>query len=61
MRRKPDHTTLDRFCDLIADHNLATGDRGGDCQRAAERLGFPREYGNSLLQKIRKRLGPQAR
>jgi transposase len=44
--------TLDRFADLLAD--------GIQAEDAAERLGYSRAYGNAMLQRIRKRLGPQA-
>lgn len=54
--------------DLDAGRVLATGqplpadqlDPGGDVQRAARRAGCKSQQGNAMLQRIRKKLGPQA-
>lgn len=56
--------------DIAAGQLLATGvpiypgakpDPGGNPRIAARRIGLKPETGNGLLQRIRKRLGPQAR
>jgi hypothetical protein len=56
--------------DLDAGRNLATGeplpagaelDPGGNCKLAATRSGAKESQGNAMLQRIRQRLGPQAR
>lgn len=52
---------IDRFAELIAEHDIATGDRGGDPRKAARRMGLDPARGNSLLQRLRQDLGPQAR
>jgi hypothetical protein len=45
-------TTLDRFAELLAE--------GFTVSKAAQQLGVSSAYGNAMLQRIRKRLGPQA-
>lgn len=76
-RRKPDalerfaellseHTDE---ADLAAGYNLASGgplnanrlDPGGNAGRSAQRMGLKAQSGNGMLQRIRKRLGRQAR
>lgn len=52
---------LDRFAELMSEHDTETGDRGGDARACAQRMGLKAASGNGLLQRIRKRLGPQAR
>lgn len=56
--------------DLAAGRNLATGasldrgqklDPGGNPRVAAQRVGLKPESGNGMLQRLRKRLGDQAR
>lgn len=44
---------IDRFAEHLSEH--------GDVPRAARETGIKTPYGNALLQRIRKRLGPQAR
>lgn len=46
-------TSLDKFADLLAD--------GYEPGAAALMLGFTPSYGRTMLQKLIKRLGPQAR
>lgn len=50
---------IDRFAELLAQHG--PGDTGGHVGKCAERMGLSREEGNSILQKMRKDLGWQAR
>jgi hypothetical protein len=50
---KKGRETLDRFADALAEH--------GDVSRAAAQAGKSAIYGRILLQKLRKRLGWQAR
>lgn len=45
-------STLDRFAERLAEH--------GDVDRAAREIGKPPPYGRTLLQRLIKRLGPQA-
>lgn len=50
---------LDRFADLISggdDEAKAMSNRD-----AAEQMGHPRAYGDQLFQKLRFKMGPQAR
>jgi hypothetical protein len=56
--------------DLDAGRNLATGEKlpdgaeldpGGNAKEAAQRIGAKAAQGNAMLQRIRQRLGPQAR
>lgn len=57
--KRQELSNLDRFADLIC---------GGDDeanalspQEAAERMGYSRAYGNAMMQRLREKLGPQAR
>lgn len=52
-RKRNSEATLDRFADLLAD--------GVTPEAAPERMGYCAAYGRTLLQKLRKRLGSQAR
>ena len=52
MRKTYDTETIDRFAQFLAD--------GYSVRQAATSLGLSFAYGNALLQRIRKRLGPQA-
>lgn len=53
---------LDQFAELISIHDAATGDRGGRVAEAAEVMGYadPQGMGNALLQRLRRKIGPQA-
>jgi DNA-binding PadR family transcriptional regulator len=44
---------IDRFAESLAET--------GEVKAAAKAIGVTKEYGNALLQRIRRRLGPQAR
>jgi len=50
---------LDRFADLLAEHG--PDDKGGDVMACAVKLGCSYTYANAMLQRIRKKLGWQAR
>lgn len=52
-KRGANGTVLNQFAELLAE-GMSPAD-------AAERMGKRREYGNTLLQRIRQQLGPQAR
>lgn len=70
-RRKLD--SLDRFAELLSQHvdqdDVDSGrvppgtplDPGGNAAEAALRMGLMAQSGNGMLQRIRKRLGEQAR
>ena len=51
---------LDRFASALAEHDLETGDKGGDLRVVALRLNISYSYANAMLQRIKKRLGGQA-
>lgn len=46
-------SVLDRFADLLSE--------GLTVKAASERMGYDKEYGNAMLQRIRRGLGWQAR
>lgn len=50
---KPAATPLDRMADALAE--------GLSVKDAAKKIGVDYSYGNAILQRIRKRLGAQAR
>lgn len=52
MPRPFRETQTDRFCDLLAD--------GCTVREAAQRMGIRDDYAKSMLQRVRRRLGPQA-
>ena len=52
---------IDRFADELAKHDLAAGDRGGSVPKCSRRLGLTPTQGNTVMQNIRRGLGPQAR
>lgn len=52
---------LDRFAEELAKHSVPDGDPGGDARASAQRAGCRPEQGNVMLQRIRKKLGWQAR
>lgn len=52
-RRRRTGDALDRFAEALSRH--------GDVRRAAMEIGLKPESGNGMLQRIRKRLGDQAR
>lgn len=54
-------STIDHFAEELSKHDLGTGDLGGNVNACARRLGLKPGQGNSLLQRIRQRLGDQAR
>lgn len=60
-RRRSGLDALDRFAELLSQHDLETGDRGGDPRASARRMGLSPASGNGMLQRLRRRLGPQAR
>lgn len=53
--------TLDVFAEYLSHHDLGSRDKGGDVPRVAARMGIDAQYANALLQRIRRRLGSQAR
>jgi hypothetical protein len=71
QRRKLD--SLDRFAEALSQHvteeDVASGrappgtsvDPGGNPRESAQRIGLLPSSGNGMLQRIRRRLGPQAR
>jgi len=54
-------TKTDRFAEELSKHDLETGDEGGRVAECARRLGLTPTQGNTIMQNIRRRLGPQAR
>lgn len=72
-RRRKSGDALSRFAEALSDHvneeDVRTGrvppgtplDPGGNPRRAAQMIGLNPSSGNGMLQRIRKRLGPQAR
>jgi hypothetical protein len=52
-RKKGGGDALQRFAEALSHH--------GDPRRAAQEIGLNPSSGNGMLQRIRKRLGPQAR
>jgi hypothetical protein len=60
FRRKQQMGALDRFAEALSKHDLETGDKGGDARSSAVRIGCSPAQGQAMLQRIRKRLGPQA-
>jgi hypothetical protein len=61
VRRRRGMDALDRFAELLSHHDLTTGDHGGDARACARRMGLNPASGNGMLQRLRRRLGPQAR
>lgn len=59
-RRFPKPGALDRFAQLLSEHDLETGDKGGDVRAVAQRMGIKPQAGHAMLQRIRRGLGPQA-
>jgi hypothetical protein len=53
--------TIDVFAEYLSHHDLTTRDTGGDVPKVAARMRIRTHYANALLQRIRKRLGSQAR
>lgn len=52
---------MDQLADALADHDLDTGDPGGNLTKAAAVIGMKRDYAQTLFQRMRRRLGEQAR
>jgi len=52
---------IDRFAELLAEHDLSAGNRDGSVPKVARGLGLTTSQGNTVMQNIRRRLGPQAR
>lgn len=59
-RVKGANPALDNFAEALSEHDLETGDKGGDLKTVAARLGISHAYANALLQRLRKKLGGQA-
>ncbi len=59
--KKQRQGALDRFAEELARHDLSTGDHGGDVRAAAIRAGCKAQQGQAMLQRLRKRIGWQAR
>lgn len=57
-RKRMDAT--EKFAELLSHHDLETGDVGGDVAKVSRRMGIKPQNGNAILQRIRRRLGPQA-
>lgn len=47
---------IERFADLLAEHNLATGDLGGSVIVVSTRMGISPKVGNAMLQRMRRDL-----
>ena len=58
IKRGIEERTLDRFAELISRDDA---DGPVTAAQAGVELGFSEQYGRVLLQRLRKRLGPQAR
>ena len=52
--------TLDRFAELLSEHDLETGDVGGDAEKCGRAMGFTPGYGRKMLSKLRAKMGAQA-
>lgn len=64
VRRKkayPVGAKMNALADALAEHDLETGDIGGDIAKAAAKIGVSPAYANAMLQRMRKRLGEWAR
>lgn len=59
-RRRGTGDALSRFALELSKHDLLTGDKGGNVVEVSRRLGINPSQGNAMLQRIRRRLGPQA-
>jgi hypothetical protein len=68
-RRKRQMDATHRFAELLSEHmdeeDIAAGratklDPGGDVAKTARRMGISAQNGNAMLQRIRRKLGPQA-
>jgi hypothetical protein len=59
-RRRKAMDATERFAELLSEHDLETGDPGGDVGRVSRRMGISPKNGNAMLQRIRRKLGPQA-
>ena len=59
-RRRKAMDATERFAELLSKHDLETGDHGGNVQRVSRQMGITSQNGNAMLQRIRRRLGPQA-
>ena len=59
-RRRSKLDATDRFAEELSRHDLLTGDPGGNVVECSRRMGVKPTQGNAMLQRIRKRLGPQA-
>lgn len=51
---------LDAFADLLSQHDASAGWPGGHAADCGLRLGKTAAYGKAMLQRLRKRMGPQA-
>lgn len=52
---------IDRFAELLSEHDADAGNRGGHVADCARRMGISPAQGNGILQRMRRDLGPQAR
>lgn len=52
---------MDQLADALAEHDLETGDVGGDLRKAAAKIGVSYAYAAAMLSRMRKRLGEWAR
>lgn len=60
-RSLADRAKFERFRDAIAEHDLATGDKGGGVAKASRAAGILPESGSRMLRNMRRDLGEQAR
>ena len=58
--RRRNLDALDRFAEELSKHDIESGDEGGNVRECSRRLGLRPTQGQAMLQRIRKRLGPQA-
>lgn len=59
-RRRQALDATQRFAELLSQHDLETGDPGGNVVKCSQRMGLKPQQGNAILQRIRRGLGPQA-
>lgn len=57
----PPRLTISVFADALAEHDCQRGDPGGDLKTVSRRLGISNDYANALLQRLRRKMGLQAK
>lgn len=61
-RKRPGAKTLeplDRFAELLSEHDLEMGDEGGSVTLCSGRMGIPTKVGIAMMNRIRRQLGTE--